>query len=103
MVVVHVDDTNVSFWVSLLVTPVIAPAVEISSADAPAVLSTYERWRNKEDPLLPGGSTQILEASIFDAADSLVAELRLCYLRSSLVQYVVDDLMATFDVFAASL
>ena len=99
MVVVYVDDvmafsdaTNVSFWASSLVAHAVTPTIErvdlppvIPSTGAPAVRTTYERWRDKEDTLLSGGLTWILEAAIFDAADFLVAELRLCYLCSSLV------------------
>ena len=108
-VVAYADATNVSFQASSHVAPVVAPAVErvdpspvIPGAGALAVCSTYERWRDEEDSLLLGGSTQILKAVIFDAEDSLAAELRLCCLRSFLVRCVADNLMAAFDAFGAS-
>ena len=46
MVVAYADDTNISFWASLLIVPVVASAIEgadpdtvIPGAGAPAVLS----------------------------------------------------------------
>ena len=106
---VYVDDTNVSFLASSLVVPVVAPAVEgfdtapvIPGTGASAVLSTYEQWCEEEDLLLPGGSTRVLYAAIFDAEDSLSAKLKLYCPRSSWIRRVTDDLVATFDAFAES-
>ena len=107
MVVAHADATNVSFGASSLMAPVVAPVVEgvdpdsvIPSAGAPAIRSSYERWREEEDMLFPGGLTRVLEAAIFHAADSLSPELKLCCSRSFRCRRVTDDLVAAFDAFA---
>ena len=113
---VYVDDvvdfsdyTNVSFRMSSLDDPAVAPVVErvdpppvIPDAGTPAVCSTYERWSDDEDLLVPVSLARVLEAAIFATLDSLVAELRLCCPRSSQVRRVVDDLMVAFDAFAVS-
>ena len=61
------------------------PPPVIPEVGAPAIHSTYEHWSEGDDPLLPGGPTQVLEAAIFAALDSLATQLRLCCLSSFLV------------------
>ena len=91
------DDPVVTPRVGRVDPPHVIPEVR-----APAICSTYERWSEEEDPLLPGNPTQVLEAAIFAASDSLATEMRLCCLYSSMVRHVADDLMAAFDACAAS-
>ena len=89
MVLVYVDDvvaiadsTNVSFWMSSIDDPAVAPVVErvdpppvIPDVGDLAVCSTYKHWCDEEDPLLPGSPAQVFEATIFDASDSLAVKL----------------------------
>ena len=49
-----------------------------------------------------GGSTQILEAAIWQAEDYLAAELLMHYPRCLCFQNIVDNLVAAFDEFAES-